>query len=113
MLEIGYPTDDNSCTRIANAIMKMKFKEKTVLVLDNYNYIAEPCINSVIRDLCGKKDSNLIIIQVVQKISSNDSFEMITKRQVNCIGKTDFELNKKEIEEYYKLCGTTPPRRSA
>ena len=105
MLEIGYPTDDNSCTRIANAIMKMKFKEKTVLVLDNYNYIAEPCINSVIRDLCGKKDSNLIIIQVVQKISSNDSFEMITKRQVNCIGKTDFELNKKEIEEYYKLCG--------
>ena len=105
ILEIGYPTDDNACTRIANAIMKINFEEKTVLVLDNYNYIAEPFINNIIRDLCGKKDTNLIIIQIVQKISANDTFEMITKRQVNCISKCDFELNKKEIQEYFRLCG--------
>lgn len=105
MLNIGYPTDDNTCTRIANAIMKMKFQEKMVLVLDNYNYIAEPYINHVIKDLSGKKDTNLIIIQIVQNITSNDTFEMITKRQVNCISKNDFQLQEKEIEEYYRLCG--------
>lgn len=105
MLKIGYPTDDNTCTRIANAIMKLKFEEKMVLVLDNYNYIAEPYINNVIKDLSGKKDTNLIIIQIVQKITSNDTFEMITKRQVNCISKNDFELQENEIEEYYRLCG--------
>lgn len=105
MRAIGYPTDEHESSNLANAIMQLDFSEDTILVLDNYNYIADEYINSVIKDLSGKKDFNLVIVLITREITSGDDFDMITKRQVNIISKSDFMLDRKEIEEYFKLCG--------
>ena len=105
MRAIGYPTDEHESSKLANVMMQLNFSENTILVLDNYDYIADEHINSVIKDLSGKKDYNLVIVLITKKLTSNDEFDIITKRQVNIISKADFMLDRKEIEEYFKLCG--------
>ena len=105
MRAIGYPTDEHESSKLANVMMQLNFSKNTILVLDNYDYIADEHINSVIKDLSGKKDYNLVIVLITKKLTSNDEFDIITKRQVNIISKADFMLDRKEIEEYFKLCG--------
>ena len=105
MREVGYPADEHSSVKLANIIMQLKFEENTVLVIDNYNYVAEEFINNVIKDLSGKKEFNLLIVLISQDNESSEDFDLVIKRQVNTINKLDFMLNNKEIEEYFKLCG--------
>ena len=105
MREVGYPTDEQTSVKLANVIMQLEFKENTVLVLDNYNYIAEKYINSVIKDLAGKKDLNLLLVLLTRDKASSEEFDLNIKRQVNVINKTDLMLEYKEIDEYFKLCG--------
>ena len=103
--EVGYPTDEHSSSKMANLLMQIEFSKKTVLVLDNYNYIAEKHINSVIKDLSGKKDFNLIIVLLTRTISYQESFDVLESSKANLITKFDLMLEKKEIDEYFKICG--------
>ena len=105
MKNIGYPVDASTSSKIANALMSIDFREKTVLVLDNYHLISEKHINDVLKDIAGKHDSNLIVVCLTQAVTSSDIFDMIMKKKLNHIGKSDFELSKDEIFEYYKQCG--------
>ena len=105
MRKVGYPTDEHSSGQIANLIMQIEFNKKTVLILDNYEYIADEYINNVLKDVAGKKDFNLIIVLLTRTISYNESFDVLSNNKVNYIGKSDLMLEKKEIDEYFKLCG--------
>lgn len=105
MKNIGYPVDASASSKIANALMSIDFREKTVLVLDNYHLISEKHINDVLKDIAGKHDSNLIVVCLTQAVTSSDIFDMIMKKKLNHIGKSDFELSNDEIVEYYKQCG--------
>lgn len=105
MRNVGYPVDIVTSSRIANALMSIEFREKTVLVLDNYNYISDQHFMDVLKDISGKRDSNLIVVCLTQAITSSDTFDLVIKKKLNHISKADFELNQNEIIEYYKLCG--------
>ena len=105
MREVGYPKDEQSSVKLANIMLELKFNENTVLVLDNYNYVAEKYINSVIKDLSGKHEFNLSIVLITQDKGLNEDFDLMINRQVNLINKSDLLLESKEIEEYFKLCG--------
>lgn len=105
MKNIGYPVDASTSSKIANALMSIDFREKTVLVLDNYHLISEKHINDVLKDIAGKYDSNLIVVCLTQAVTSSDIFDMIMKKKLKHIGKSDFELSNDEIVEYYKQCG--------
>ena len=68
MRNIGYPTDVSTSSKIANALMSIEFREKTVLVLDNYNFISDEHFNDVMKDLSGNRDGNLIVVCLTQHI---------------------------------------------
>lgn len=102
---IGYPVDASTRGRLANAIMELEFREQTILVLDNYQYISDEHMNEVIKDLSGKCNENLVIVCITHTITSSDIFDLVIRKKVNHLGKSDFELNKSEIVEYYKHCG--------
>lgn len=105
MRNIGYPTDVSTSSKIANALMSIEFREKTVLVLDNYNFISDEHFNDVMKDLSGNRDGNLIVVCLTQAITSSSTFDLVVRKKLNCISKSDFELNQAEIIEYYKQCG--------
>lgn len=102
---IGYPIDIYTRGRMANAIMELEFREQTVLVIDNYQFISDEHMNEVIKDLSGKNNDNLVIVCLTQTITSSDIFELAIRKKINHLGKSDFELDKSEIIEYYKHCG--------
>ncbi|MBQ2745680.1 MAG: hypothetical protein IJF37_08745 [Lachnospiraceae bacterium] len=102
---IGYPVDATTSGRIANAIMELEFREPTILVIDNYQFISDEHMNNVIKDLSGKKHENLVIVCLTQVITSSVTFDLVLRKKLNYLSKSDFELNKSEIIEYYKKCG--------
>ncbi len=102
---IGYPVDTSTRGRMANAIMELEFREQTVLVIDNYQFISDEHMNEVIKDLSGKNNDNLVIVCLTQTITSSDIFDLSIRKKINHLGKSDFELDKSEIIEYYKQCG--------
>ena len=103
--EIGYPTDEHSSNKIANLLMQVQFNKKIIFVLDNYNYIADEFANNIIKDLSGKKDGKLSIVLVTRTMSYKSSFDIFMSNKINFITKEDLVLEKKEIDEYYKICG--------
>lgn len=103
--DIGYPVDTVTSSRMANAFMELEFREQTVLVIDNYQFISDAYMNEVIKDLSGKNNKSLVIICITHTITSSDVFDLVIRKKVNHISKADFELNKSEITEYYKQCG--------
>lgn len=105
MRNIGFPVDSVTSSKIADVLMGIEFREKTVLVLDNYNLISDEHINDVLKDLSGNRDGNLIIVCLTQAITSSSTFELVMKKKLNHVSKVDFELTQTEIVEYYKQCG--------
>ncbi len=110
---IGYPVDTSTRGRMANAIMELEFREPTVLVIDNYQFISDEHMNEVIKDLSGKSNENLVIVCITHTITSSDIFDLVIKKKLNHLGKADFELSKSEIIEYYKHCGVKLDEKEA
>ena len=102
---IGYPVDASTSGRMANAILELEFREPTLLVIDNYQYISDEHMNNVIKDISGKQHETLRVVCITQVITSSVTFDMVLRKKLNYLSKTDFELNKTEIVEYYKQCG--------
>ncbi len=102
---IGYPLDVRSSRSIARVLFDIEFREKTILVLDNYQLIADTHMDRVISDLTTKLNKNLVVIVLTQAIKTGVTFDLVLKKELNYIGKTEFELSKNDIIEYYKLCG--------
>lgn len=101
----GFPFDVDRYKRIARILIDLELEEKTILVLDNYQYISSEFLNKVFKDVTAKKDSKLNILILTQEITSGFAFELIYKKQLNYISKNDFEFSIDEIEKYCKLCG--------
>ena len=113
MRNIGFPVDSVTSSKIADELLSIEFREKTVLVLDNYHYISDEHFNDVLIDLAGISDGNLSCVCMTQAITSTSTFDLIMKKQLNYIGKADFELNQDEITLYYKQCGIKLEEREA
>ena len=103
--DIGFPKDEKSSMCFVDALFELEFFEETILIFDNYHLIRDSYINGVITDYSIGKNSNLKLVCLTHDIESNITFDMVLKKQINHISKTDFTLNKDEIDEYYKLCG--------
>lgn len=103
--EIGYPNDFESCKKIVSILIEVVFYEKTIFVIDNYNFVSDEFLNSIIKDLTGSVHINTSIVCITQAVDSNSTFDLIVNRKINYFGKNDFELSKEEIIDYFKLCG--------
>lgn len=101
---VGFPIDKFASSKIAAALSDIKFRDKYILVIDNYQLIADEFIDLVLIDLNNKK-SNLIVIAITQAIASDTILDFVLRKKINYLGKDEFELNGQEIEEYYKKCG--------
>lgn len=102
---IGYPNNAETSSMFANILLNLEFREKTILVFDNYQLISDENFNRVIKDLSFEKNKNLRVVILTQAVTSSITFELVLKKKLNYISKSDFELTKDEILEYYKECG--------
>ena len=105
IMTIGYPHDKKTCNQIVNAINEINYNKPTVFVIDNYNLVADKYSNEIVKDLSGSANENTRIVILTQVINSNTTFELILNRKINYLSKVDFELNKEDIFQYYKICG--------
>lgn len=105
LLAIGYPYDELAVKQIVSAINIIKYLETTVFVIDNYQLIADKNLDEIVKDLSGSADKNVRIVILTQAVNSKGAFDMIMSRKINYISKADFELDREEIAQYYKLCG--------
>lgn len=105
MRTVGFPKDGNSAKAIAKALFEMNIREDIVLVFDNYHLVCDEYFNQVIKDIAYGKNERLHIVFLTQNFTSDIVFDLRLKKKLNYLGKDDFELNKAEIDEYYKNSG--------
>lgn len=105
LLAVGYPYDEVTCKQAVDAINSVSYLETTVFVIDNYQYVADRYLDEVIKDLSGSSTRNVRIVIMTQAVNSNGAFELIMSRRINYLSKTDFELGRDDIIQYYKSCG--------
>lgn len=105
LLSLGYPHDDETIKQMVSVISSISFIETTVFVLDNYHLVADRYLDNVIKDLAGISKQNIHIAILTQAVNSKGSFEMIMSKKINYLTKTDFELDRNDIIQYYKACG--------
>lgn len=101
----GYPHDNMTVKQMVSAINSISYIEETVFVVDNYQLVADKYLDEVIRDLAGSASKNVRIVIITQAINSNGALELIMSRRINYISKADFELDKSDILQYYKISG--------
>ncbi len=102
---IGYPCDDVMCKQIIDIISTIEFHEPTAFVIDNYHLVADKFLNKILKELSAVLHKNSFLICITQAITSNVTFEMVLSKAMNYIGKADFELDREDISQYFKLCG--------
>ncbi len=102
---IGFPKEIDDARNIAKAILEIDFNEKNILVLDNYHLISDDMLNIIIQDLSLGQNKNFKVICLTQSINSKNTFELVQRKKINYIGKSDFEFTKDEIFSYYENCG--------
>lgn len=105
LLSLGYPHDDETIKQMVSVISSISFIETTVFVLDNYHLVADRYLDNVIKDLAGISKPNIHIAILTQAVNSKGSFELIMSKKINYLTKTDFELDRNDIIQYYKACG--------
>lgn len=102
---VGYPADQESCNKIINIIREADIAEEYIIVFDNYQYISDDWISSIIAELAETLELNLRFIIITQSIKTSIFLEMLSNSGLNYIGKSDLEFTSEEIEMYFKNCG--------
>lgn len=105
LIELGFPDDSVSLQEALKLIRKIKFPEKTFLIIDDYHLINKPEVGNLIKFLTVNEIVNLHIILIARFIELEKIEELSLKGYLYHITKETFELTPKEIKKYYKLCG--------
>jgi len=105
IMAVGYPTSMLECSKIAEALLQVEFREPTVLIIDNFQYVSDEFTNRILLDFSGNSKSNLKLVCITQAVTSKFIIDLVMRKSLNYIGIESFELTKDEIVEYYKLCG--------
>ncbi len=102
---IGFPRDTYAASRIANILMDISFDAPTVLVLDNFHYIADRNMMEIVKDIACKEHGMLTLVSLTKELSNKEEWDINLLGKLNIIGKKDLALTKSEVNEYYKQCG--------
>lgn len=105
LIELGFPDDSVSLQESLKLIRKIKFPEKTFLIIDDYHLINKPEVGNFIKFLTVNEIANLHIILIARFIELEKIEELSLKGYLYHITKETFELTPVEIKKYYKLCG--------
>ncbi len=105
LIELGFPDDSVSLQEALKLIRKIKFPEKTFLIIDDYHLINKPEVGNLIKFLTVNEIANLHIILIARFIELEKIEEFSLKGYLYHITKETFELTPVEIKKYYKLCG--------
>ena len=102
---IGCPKDAETASKIIRLFAEMELSEHFILVFDNFQFVNNNDMKSVIFQLLDFTGENLKIILITQSVRYEPFIEMIMENKVNYIGKNDLEFSSEEIKEYFKECG--------
>ena len=102
---IGCPKDDETVDKIVRLFSNITVNEHYILVFDNFQFVSNRFIKSVIFQLIDSIEEYLKIIIITQSIKYEPFIEMILEKKLNYIGKNDLEFTSEEIKLYFKECG--------
>lgn len=101
----GYPADEGMRDKDVSIIKDMELKEKSYIIIDNYQNIAEWMLSSFILDMASVHKLKLHIVLITQVLSDQLLRDRVYNEDVNYISKSYFEFTEKEIVIYYRKCG--------
>lgn len=102
---VGMPSDLESCNKIINIISELECDDEYIIVLDNYQYIANEILSYLIIQLSSIQTLNFKFIILTQIIKTNFIMELKENNKINYIGKSDLEFTYDEIKQYFRECG--------
>ena len=104
LTEFGFP-DDSASIHVALALIKqIAIPKQTVIVVDDFHLVDTPEIASFFTLLAVNQIKNLHIILISRFFQFIHTEELALKRILYHIKKERFELNPKEIIDYYGHC---------
>lgn len=104
---LGFPSDSTTRYEAMSLIEAMKLQKDTVLVIDDYHLIAGSHTNEFIEFLVSNEIPYLHLILIGRHTGMQGIEELKLKGYLLHIEKAAFEFSRKDIEEYYGICGIT------
>lgn len=101
----GYPVDEEMRDKGVSIIKEIELKEKSYLIIDNYQNISEWMLSSFIFDMASVHNLKLHIVLITQALGDQFLRDKVQNEGVNYISKSDFEFTEEEIVRYYRKCG--------
>lgn len=103
--QLGFPNDNLARQETLLLIEKIRFPEKTVIVIDDYHLIDTAEVSKLLEYLAVSEIPNLYIVLTARYIQFSNIEELKLKKYLNHITKETLEFVPKDIIKYYKLCG--------
>lgn len=105
LIRLGYPDDSVSIHEALHIISTIDFPKQSVIVIDDYHLAGGAEVSAFIESLVHNEISNLHIVLATRYIDIANIEELELKGYLNHLKKEMFELNSKEIVEYFRRCG--------
>ena len=102
---LGIPSDSIIRNEALSLLEDMKLQKDTVLVIDDYHFVACPETNDFIDFLVKSEIQNLHLILIARHTGLQSIEELKLKGYLLHIRKESFEFSKNDIKAYYQLCG--------
>lgn len=102
---LGFPNDSTTRYEAMSLIGEMELQKDTVLVIDDYHFVADSETNDFIEFLVKNEIPNFHLILIARHTGMQEIEELKLKGYILHIKKEDLEFSDKDIKAYYQLCG--------
>ncbi len=102
---LGAPGNSGFWQEALRCLEEHTFKEKTVIVLDDYHLLSSPEADLFLERLVRAEIPNLSLMVLSRSLFGENLDELSLKGYCCLLGKKHFVLSETEITEYARLCG--------
>lgn len=101
LISLGFPTDVPQISKVLEILNSIDYKEKTILVMDDYHICQTAQINNIIKQIVLERIDNLHVVIVTRNTTRlNFITELISKGLCRIISQQQLKFTRKEILEY-------------
>ncbi len=97
---LGFPTDVPQTENVLALLNDIVFKEKTVLVIDDFHLSPDMRINTLLLQIAAEGIDNLHTVIITRDTTNIDFFELLSKGMCYVISQQKLKFTEKEIRDY-------------
>jgi LuxR family maltose regulon positive regulatory protein len=105
LMQLGIPDDAVKVREVIHLIENIGISNETVFVLDDFHLISTEAVNRFIREITMAEIPNLHLVVIARYMDFDTMDELRLKGFLHHVTKKTFEFDKKDIRQYFRLCG--------